>query len=196
MARDFTPDDHMHGTITPDLDESAEMTMIIWFQLDSSGTNDYIMSLPEGIGGLNGMGIRMDTATEADATFVTHSASDFTIANSAVSTTSFDCLGLYYANVDGGFWKNGTEIDTTAIGAGAGIKHASGELAIMSFSSSLTTGFIPNGKAAWAALWDSKLPDVCMQALARGANPFACASGNLIHLYPIHGNESPEPDFT
>jgi len=58
-----------------------------------------------------------------------------------------------------------------------------------------TPGAYFSGQLAEAAIWNVDIGTTLLGALARGVNPFAVRPADRVFLAPVHGNESPEPDY-
>ena len=68
-------------------------------------------------------------------------------------------------------------------------KSPTGDLAIVKKSNSF------NGKISYTAIWSVKLTSNQLLAIANGVNPFAIDPSNALRLFPVDGNQSPEPDY-
>ena len=187
MARDLpgTSNDYLTAGDIPNYDGPA-ISVFCWYKPDvqPSGVNQWLLN--------NFYPWTMQL--NSDWTITIHMiANPNALGVSRTSTATFalsqwNSLGFFYTgnSSTGGTMVNGTVESAIVYGTGL-----AGTTGAMQFGRAATC----NGRLAEVAIWNAALSSPNWAALHAGAKPETIATGNLIDVWPLIGNTSPEPSL-
>ena len=142
-----------------------------------------------------GLQVRASVAGDPVSAFAFSAASAFQSAETTTGVT----VNTWHAIA--GVYTNATDRDALIDGGSKGSNTTSStpsgfDRTAMGRAGDISPGGHVSGQLSWGAVWNVVLTDAELAALSRGANPFAFRPASRVFLAPLHGNESPEPDYS
>ena len=191
MARDFDGAQNVINVADDStLDITNQMTIALWFQYTAPVLQfDALLMKASNSSWIDGFGLYQDLV---DIAFFADDFADSARITLSPSDTNLHHVVGRYDNVDNQIFLDGTQGTDDAKAPPIATNNATMQIG-KGRAPAATTYTIP-AMISYVAVWNTDIPDRYIEALNRGAHPFAMAPDNLVALLPLYGNASPELD--
>ena len=194
MAHQFTRTSSMSLTGTNPISGATPLTMACWTNLVSIGSPDQLVMglFNNGVNNLNAQVIVYNnTGNTFDARTYDGSSNSSSNGAFAVQNVWVHVAAVFAAANSRTIYVNGS-----SGGANTTSRTPTGinSVAIGGAIDSTPDRYL-GGKVMEAAIWDAALTAAEILELALAMAPPAVRPGNLVSYWPLHGNNSPEPDL-
>lgn len=172
---------------------ATPLTMACWFYSDDATVLQTLMSIGQSADNTNFFSLHADGSVAGDPVRISRNGSVVASTTTGYTVNTWHHACAVYADattrasyIDGG--SKGTD-STSWTPSGMNVT------SIGRLERNSTTKRYMSGRVAWPAIWNVALTDAEVLMLARGFSPHMVRPEALVAFWPLHGNDSPEPDL-